>query len=412
MNPNGLVTLSAHDLVELAIDYKELWYEIVGSIVEHNQFMLGEVISVEPYRFEKNVVRITIEFDVETRTFHSTSFGYYENFGNTEVEFFPGHFTKIQILKSKLDSFKIVSQRNKLEKERRISADQKEKLTNEKIRIWCTDFNIKCKFTLPKHAWPASDVFAELDAYDKSLAEIWANNDSANESTMARMLSARGAEKVAIKFYQALSCKVEDISITQMCLEKVNSSNNVKSEDWKLFDLLIDNETFIDVKNARISIANKLNYVEHCVSRFKETRNNEGIKIAGVLSPFYKFNDILHHDRITNDEEIYFLGETSVSDLLNLEKRFCRGALEVNLNNMNFIPRWTFDYPNSFYKNIDEVISYVIKSHYDNLPRLEQCIQNHFNPIPLFLLSGVKLPEIWAEALTSWQINFYEKFVQ
>ena len=245
------------------------------------------------------------------------------------------------------------------------------------------------------HAVVTWDIneYLELNEQDMLLAEYWAGDEKEDEYVMARMLSARAAEKIAKKFYHNLGFHVDDVSLTQI----VNNANN----DWMFYDLFLDNKICIDVKNARTSLNSKVTYVEHCVSKFKKNRNNIDIKIAGILSPYLKLKSIKQpwHEK----EHIYFLGETSLSYLLSLEERFTNRFLKVSLGSMNFIPRWFFDYPDNFYRARDENRKRLRHSSMVKIPTISEC---DFNPVPAYISSKISLPSSWKNDLAEWQINF------
>ena len=77
-------------------------------------------------------------------------------------------------------------------------------------------------------------------------------------------------------FYQHYKKKVKDISITQ-----IDENNN---SDWKDYDLNVDGLP-IDVKNSRQSWKSPDRYTEHCIPRFKQSREHRDVKIAGVFFP-------------------------------------------------------------------------------------------------------------------------------
>ena len=74
-----------------------------------------------------------------------------------------------------------------------------------------------------------------------------------------RLVSARIAEKIAIKYYEQKSKNVEDVSLSQLTHDDYR---------WKTHDIEFNNIP-IDVKNSRRSFSNCNNYSEHCVKKFK-----------------------------------------------------------------------------------------------------------------------------------------------
>ena len=91
-----------------------------------------------------------------------------------------------------------------------------------------------------KTTLPAVDAYRELDERDKLIAREWAGKND-YEAVIAKMLSARAAEKATKRFYEGLGATVEDVSIRQL---------EPGAEDWTTHDLLIDSTVAVDVKNA------------------------------------------------------------------------------------------------------------------------------------------------------------------
>ena len=255
---------------------------------------------------------------------------------------------------------------------------------------------------LHKTSW-AIDKYPILDKQDRELAHSWTKSEKTDDFTKARMLSARMAEKIAADSYRNLGFNVEDISLTQISTEKNECSN-----DWKLYDLLLDNRICIDVKNARTSLNSNVNYVEHCVSRFKQNRKNENITISGVLSPYLQLNEFENqasgYSYYRTGRKIFFLGETSITELLKLENRFTNRFLKVSLGGMNFIPRYFFEFPEKFYNQRNENCDQLRRVSLAKTPSLQEC---DFNPIPAYIASGLDLPDIWFDNLMDWQRDFY-----
>jgi len=259
-----------------------------------------------------------------------------------------------------------------------------------------------------QNEWSAETAYSELSEQDLALATDWANEEKDNDYTMARMLSARAAERIAIKFYNSLGFEVIDISIKQPVKGSSTPPNSI-SNDWKLYDLLLNSEISIDVKNARTSLNSKVTYVEHCVSRFKKNRNNQDIVIAGILSPYLKLDDIQNPFNIRYEANIKYLGETTISNFIRLEDRFSRRFLKLSINGMNFIPRWLFEFPGEFYATRNQQRSILQQVAIEQIPTIELCDKNGYNPIPAYLASGIHLPDIWKADLRDWQIDFYSR---
>ena len=111
-----------------------------------------------------------------------------------------------------------------------------------------------------QNKWSAEESYSELNEQDLALASEWANTEKDDDFTMAKMLSARTAEKIAVKFYQSLGYEIIDVSIKQP-VKGANNPTTSCSNDWKLFDLLLNGEIGIDVKNARTPLNSKVTYV-------------------------------------------------------------------------------------------------------------------------------------------------------
>lgn len=243
--------------------------------------------------------------------------------------------------------------------------------------------------------WDPIAVCSQLTNTDKNLSRIWMPPKAAHfPQQFAKMLSARLAERVAKQFYENLGRNVFDVSATQL---------DKNPGDWKRYDLLIDNTKPIDVKNARTPVSNKNYYVDYCVPRFKEDRNNKEVTIAGVFSPY------LHFDQITGNAEIYeetndfiFLGETTHSAIQRLEQEFSNEYIEIILMEMpstyysarTVLPPWIFDYPSDIYHE-QEMARFKIQQMPLNVIPEKTSWLKEINPIPVLLVSGKELDPCW-----------------
>jgi len=259
-----------------------------------------------------------------------------------------------------------------------------------------------------QNEWSAGKPYSETNEQDLALATDWANAEKDNDYTMARMLSARTAEKIAMQFYQSLGFVVNDVSIKQPVKDSKNPPKTI-SNDWKLYDLLLDGEISIDVKNARTPLNSKVTYVEHCVSKFKKNRNNQNVIIAGVLSPYLKLHDIQNPHSIRYEATIIYLGETTISNFIRLEDRFSKRFLKLSFTAMNFIPRWMFEFPEKFYETRNQSRLQLQSSSIEEIPSIAVCGENGVNPVPAYLSSGINLPDVWKTELRDWQIDFYNR---
>jgi len=216
------------------------------------------------------------------------------------------------------------------------------------------------------------------------------------------MISARGAEIASKKFYALLGCNVKDTAITQL---------NNHTDNWKFFDLHVDNKN-IDVKNSRGVLNEKLSYSEHCIPKFKETRDGKQIYILGVISPYFKLEE--DEERLkynsfysTTDIEnmITILGETSLEEINQYSSRFSQKELQVDLNRVNFTPDWILEYPKKFYMQRDNLKNEFLQKH-AQFPTLNEYKQLNQNLIPFFLSCGLDLPN---SELNKEQVNFYNR---
>lgn len=275
------------------------------------------------------------------------------------------------------------------------------------IKIISDTINSDC-YNFVNNTWTSKSVFSNFDSQDKQLAQLWSNSANPDNFTYAKMFSARAAEKVASEFYRSLGYSVDDISLTQLTENNADRKSDKCSTDWKLYDLKLNSIFCIDVKNARLSINSKNNYVEHCVSRFKQDRHEKDVRIAGVLSPYIKYENLYDSSEIYT---IRYLGETSYSEINDLEKRFGRSFLLLSFDRMNFIPRWLFDYPDDYYEKQNQYkyeLSNELTNNYISFILYKYL---NINPIPAYLLCGKELPTIYHTDLADWQLKFFKRLL-
>lgn len=140
---------------------------------------------------------------------------------------------------------------------------------------------------------------------------------------LGRVMSARAAEKAVKSFYEKCNFTVEDVSIRQIGTENV---------DWKLYDLNVNNYP-VDVKNSRRALASRDRYVEHCVPKFKSIRNDENVKIAGILSQYLWPKTIFEPDNYPNhDTSLLFLGETTYAVIEKLRHEYLNQYFDTLLS--------------------------------------------------------------------------------
>ncbi|NEN93532.1 MAG: hypothetical protein F6K48_33520 [Okeania sp. SIO3H1] len=141
---------------------------------------------------------------------------------------------------------------------------------------------------------------------DKQLIKEWEPSVDIDKFKYAQMVSARGAEKLVIKFSCAFRYQVEDISIHQI---------TEQSSDWKLGDIRLDQKTLLDVKNSRFTVKSKdpKAYSEFCVPKFKHKRTHQDeekkeVYIVGVLSPYLQKQFIDGEEKLKGVENPKILG--------------------------------------------------------------------------------------------------------
>ena len=251
-------------------------------------------------------------------------------------------------------------------------------------------------------SYEPNDIYNLFEDSDYILAKKWISQTNNFQYEYSKMISARGAEIASKKFYALLGCNVCDTAITQL---------NNNNDNWKFFDLHVDTKN-IDVKNSRGVLNEKLSYSEHCIPRFKETRDGEHIYILGVISLYFKLGDDeerLKHNAFystTNIENmITILGETSLDEINRYSSRFSQKELQVDLSRVNFTPDWVLEYPKEFYTQRDNLKNKFLKEH-TQYPTSNEYKQLNQNLIPFFLSCGLDLP---CSELNKEQVNFYNR---
>jgi len=249
--------------------------------------------------------------------------------------------------------------------------------------------------------FPWEDLY-ELDENDQQLVDTWATKR--DKFTLAKMISARGAEKFVMKFYQSLGFSVEDTSIHQ-----ITKQSNI----WLQGDIMLDGETLLDVKNARTSV-NSDTYSEFCVPNFKQNRGNN-IPIVAVLSPY------LQYDIMVGDKEPHFfidnpliLGEFDRGMLNQLENKFNDATLSIDLSknsdSNSYLPPWLFDYNHRFYVNQKLIKDELLNLENSEIPTWEDLTLCKVNPLPLFL-SSKRLPHQWNNYFSKWKMDFMTSLI-
>lgn len=245
--------------------------------------------------------------------------------------------------------------------------------------------------------WGGGEVYTNITNEDKRLAKEWMpSHPPAPSSDMARMLSARCAEKVALQFYASLGHEVADISKTQP-----------NGDDWKDFDLLLNGSRTVDVKNARPPLNRAKRYTKHTVRRLKETRTGS-VTIAGVLSPYLTLNQITTARNDGTLGQVMFLGETDRPTIARLEQRFSRvGHVLIRGEDRNVIPPWAFEYPAEFYHSRNASRRRLQEHDTSRTASFKELQNGGHNPLPAFLLAGLPLPSSWEADMSPWESTLY-----
>lgn len=248
--------------------------------------------------------------------------------------------------------------------------------------------------------WPAAVVYGELDDADKRLSELWCSDPNSSHE-IARMLSARAAEKVAAWFYAHLGFKTVDVAIHQLSGE---------SSAWKTHDLQLNGLESLDVKNARMPVNNKAFYVEHTVPRFKRDRNSRDVTIVGVVSPYLSLNFILDPDRVPFEvSDVRYLGEAKLNAISQLCEMFSSSAITVqDPANGAFLPPWYFDFPSAWYRDFENVCANLRKAELPDEDEMRILYNSnvHTFPIAKYLAARLELPNWLLEGMAPWVRTF------
>jgi hypothetical protein len=251
-------------------------------------------------------------------------------------------------------------------------------------------------------SWRYAYNFNDLDW---KLIEEWLSDLSVNDYdyNAAKMMSARGAEKLVYQFYSSLGYSVKDTSIHQVTGE---------SRKWVNGDIELNNHILLDVKNARKAV-NSSTHSEFYVKEFKQDRKNN-VRVAAVLSPYIqkRFMDGSNEPSFYIDDPL-FLGEFNETQFADLEKLFSSHLFVFDRGSVSkkYLPPWLFDYTERFYEEQYAVLE-KFKSLPDvALPNWEKVLSLDLNPIPLFIAAKRPLPEEWVRHLPKWKVNFIETLI-
>ena len=248
--------------------------------------------------------------------------------------------------------------------------------------------------------WPAELVYSEIETEDRELASIWSSR-TLDEHILARMISARAAEKVAKWFYLHLGFDVLDVAVHQL---------SGKSAAWKTHDILVDWSLAIDVKNARMPVNNKAFYVEHTVPRFKRDRTGADVTIAGVVSPYLSMRYLNNPEDIKFEViDVRYLGETSYDRISQTCSQFADATFVIaDPGDGGFLPPWHFDFPTEWYDEFDRTSDLVRHCQMPSETELH-IIYNEAGaifPLPVCIASGIPLPEWLLDSMPVWKREF------
>ena len=261
-----------------------------------------------------------------------------------------------------IEQFLNLKNKNLLLKNERIEDKIKlfPKFAKFKFKAFLDDIRACINYKHTAVSYEPNDIYNLLEDIDYKLTKQWIQKISNFEFEYSRMISARGAEIASKKFYESLNYNVIDTAISQL---------DYKDDSWKFYDLSVGNK-YVDVKNSRGVLNEKLSYSEHCIPKFKETRNGNDIYILGVISPYFKLDKgeeklIFNAFRSTLNIEnmLTILGETSLESINQYSKRFSNENLQIDLSKTNFIPDWILEYPEEFYKSRNILKNELIKKY-------------------------------------------------
>ncbi|MBC5795680.1 hypothetical protein H5968_11105 [Sphaerospermopsis sp. LEGE 00249] len=235
----------------------------------------------------------------------------------------------------------------------------------------------------------------KLNELENVLIIKWDSNVIDNEFKSEKMISARGAEKLVMQFYQKLGYEVEDISIHQVTQQ---------SQDWKKGDIKLNSTELIDVKNSRKSY-NSDSYSEFCVPSFKEFRDHD-VKIVGVLSPYLR-NDA---------DNPKILGSFDKTQLIKIEEIFSDRFIKIDMpreKDINrYLPPWVFDYDDRFYQQQYQILTELQNLKEHDIPSWEDMSFVAQNFLPVFIAAKRPLPQYWIDNLPKWQVEFIKGLIE
>ncbi|AZB71476.1 hypothetical protein [Synechococcus elongatus] len=246
----------------------------------------------------------------------------------------------------------------------------------------------------------------DFDSNDKELADLWGNRTRI-DFEKAKMLSARGAEKLVQYFYRNLGSNVEDLAIHQI---------NNKSIEWKKADICISQNNLsklIDIKNSRQTINSDI-YSEFCIPEFKKNRGKD-VVIAAVLSPYLKLEFMNSDGAPFKIQDPQYLGELSNSQLQSLNQDFRNDIIRLDMTRTDpktYLPPWLFDYCSTFYQEQINIATQFLDLHEDEIPSYDDLLILNKNQIdyyiPIFIYANRSIPASWQDNVPSWKQTFIQ----
>lgn len=298
-----------------------------------------------------------------------------------------------------------------------LAANESDKLTQERERRQHQGF-LNALANVPVTYYPSKLIsFTQEETYlngalteeDRILAGQWAQSERDKEGYgLAKMLSARAAEKIAKRFYENLGhADVRDVSITQL---------NQLEKDWVTHDLEVDGRP-VDVKNSR-NPSGRARYSEHAISGFKQNRYGQHVTITGVYSPYLRIEPLTEQEALpVSFDMVQVLGETTRPELDALRAGFTSEMLhdlgvDRGRGQEEYLPPWVFNYPDKFYaeepsRSYREAVAALGRQtppSWDTVRRFKG-----ERALPLLIQAGTPLPESWRAALQPWQAELVDR---
>jgi hypothetical protein len=265
-----------------------------------------------------------------------------------------------------------------------------------------------------------TELIRSLNKKDRDLAALWATSvhgKDYHDKYLAKMLSARLAEKAVLLFFEDAGHTVRDTSIQQVD----------GGAEWITHDLMVDNRIPIDVKNARSSVNSGAHYSE-CIVPIQKQDNREShvgaisvdVRIAGVLSPYIRADEF-DFPKKSYDPELTILGTTSTAEINRLAGQFASERLYLHImpqlntqwESVTYkyvYPPWLFTYPPTLYGSFFDGLSGLDSIQSARIPTLDELHRiKKRPPFYIFLAAGKPVPEQWKKELCAWQLELYSE---